>query len=122
MIMLSKFSNFPDKLSKNDKLREYELSGSGCTLTEQFRIPYDNVNRSRIISHAMGNLTRLHQCQQQNLQFLIIKGPFTLNDCESDVGNICVLLVSIELLTSSNVKHQKKILRSLSQLLSLNAI
>ena len=31
MIMLSKFSNFPDKLSKNDELREYELSGSDCT-------------------------------------------------------------------------------------------
>ena len=30
MIMLSKFSNFPDELSKNDELREYELSGSDC--------------------------------------------------------------------------------------------
>ena len=28
MIMLS---NFPDKLSENDELREYELSGSDCT-------------------------------------------------------------------------------------------
>ena len=32
MIMLSKFSNFPDELSENDKLREYELSGSNCIL------------------------------------------------------------------------------------------
>ena len=24
-------SNFPDELSKNDELREYELSGSDCT-------------------------------------------------------------------------------------------
>ena len=31
MVMVSKFSNFPDELSKNDKLREYELSGSDCT-------------------------------------------------------------------------------------------
>ena len=31
MVILSKFSNFPDKLSKNDELREYELSGSDCT-------------------------------------------------------------------------------------------
>ena len=31
MIMLSKFSNFPDELSENDELREYELSGSDCT-------------------------------------------------------------------------------------------
>ena len=30
MIMLSKFSNFPDELSENDELREYELSGSDC--------------------------------------------------------------------------------------------
>ena len=30
MIMLSKFSNFPDELSENDVLREYELSGSDC--------------------------------------------------------------------------------------------
>ena len=31
MVMLSKFSIFPDKLSENDELREYELSGSDCT-------------------------------------------------------------------------------------------
>ena len=28
MIMLLKFSNFPDELSGNDELREYELSAS----------------------------------------------------------------------------------------------
>ena len=28
MVMVSKFSNFPDELSENDELREYELSGS----------------------------------------------------------------------------------------------
>ena len=32
MVMVSKFSNFPDELSENDELREYELSGSDCTL------------------------------------------------------------------------------------------
>ena len=31
MIILSKFSNFPDELSKNDELREHKLSGSDCT-------------------------------------------------------------------------------------------
>ena len=31
--MLSKFSNFPDELSENDELREYELSRSDCTRT-----------------------------------------------------------------------------------------
>ena len=31
MIMLSKFSNFPNELSENDELREYELSRSDCT-------------------------------------------------------------------------------------------
>ena len=30
-IILSKFSNFPDELSKNDELREHKLSGSDCT-------------------------------------------------------------------------------------------
>ena len=36
MIMFSKFSNFPDELSKNDELREYKLSGSDCScLTER---------------------------------------------------------------------------------------
>ena len=30
MTMLSKFSNFPDELKENDKLKENELSGSDC--------------------------------------------------------------------------------------------
>ena len=30
MVLVSKFSNFPDKLSKNDQLRGYELSRSDC--------------------------------------------------------------------------------------------
>ena len=30
MAMVAKFSNFPDELSENDELREYELSGSDC--------------------------------------------------------------------------------------------
>ena len=32
MVMVWKFSNFPDELSENDELREYELSGSDSTL------------------------------------------------------------------------------------------
>ena len=31
MAMVSKFSSFRDELSKNDELREFELSGSDCT-------------------------------------------------------------------------------------------
>ena len=31
--MLLKFSNFPDELSKNDELREYELNGSDCKIS-----------------------------------------------------------------------------------------
>ena len=31
MVMVSKFSNFPDELSKTDELRGYELSRSHCT-------------------------------------------------------------------------------------------
>ena len=30
MVIVSKFSNFPDELSENDELREFELSGSDC--------------------------------------------------------------------------------------------
>ena len=37
MIMLSRFSKFPDELSKNDELREYELSGSDCTFFKLFQ-------------------------------------------------------------------------------------
>ena len=33
MIMLLKFSNFPNELSKNDELREYELSGPDCIIS-----------------------------------------------------------------------------------------
>ena len=33
MVMVSKFSNFPDELSENDELREYELSGFDCIVT-----------------------------------------------------------------------------------------
>ena len=32
MVTVSKLSNFPDELSENDKLREFELSGSDCRL------------------------------------------------------------------------------------------
>ena len=31
MAMVSKLSNFPDELSENDELREFELSGSDST-------------------------------------------------------------------------------------------
>ena len=31
MVMVSKFSNFPNELSENDELREYELGGSDST-------------------------------------------------------------------------------------------
>ena len=34
MIMVSKFSDFPDELSENDELREFQLSGSDCNLAE----------------------------------------------------------------------------------------
>ena len=32
MVMVSKFSNFPDELSEKYELGEYELSRSDCTL------------------------------------------------------------------------------------------
>ena len=33
MVMVSKFSNFPDKLRKNEELREYEFSKFDCKLS-----------------------------------------------------------------------------------------
>ena len=51
------------------------------------------------------------------------KGPFTLSDynCESDVADIWVLFISMELFTFSEaVKDQRKIMCSLSQWLSVN--
>ena len=30
MVMVSKFSNFPNELSENDEIREYKLRGSDC--------------------------------------------------------------------------------------------
>ena len=37
MVMVSKFSNFPDELSENDELREYELGGSDSKHLPLFR-------------------------------------------------------------------------------------
>ena len=43
MVMLSKFANFADKLSENDELRKYELSGSDCIFVTQI-FPLDNIH------------------------------------------------------------------------------
>ena len=50
------------------------------------------------------------------------KALFTLNDydCENDAAKNWVLLVSMQLFASSDMKHQRKISRSLSQSLSVN--
>ena len=37
MVMVSKLSNFPDKLSENDELREFKLSGSDCLLKDKIK-------------------------------------------------------------------------------------
>ena len=44
MIMLLTCSNFPDELSENDELREFELSGSDC------KIPL-NLRSCELMSH-----------------------------------------------------------------------
>ena len=48
------------------------------------------------------------------------KDPFPLSDCDCDcdVANNWVLLVSVQPFTSSDTKHQRKILRSQLQSLS----
>ena len=46
MVMVSKFSNFPDKLSENGELREYELSGSDCVLSFIYYQMYVLINYS----------------------------------------------------------------------------
>ena len=52
----------------------------------------------------------------------VSKGPFPLSDfdCESDVANNWVLVISMELFPSSDMKHQMKISYLLSQSLSVN--
>ena len=42
------------------------------------------------------------------------KGPFPLSDCDCDVANNWVLLVSVQPFTSSDAKHQKSISQSQS--------
>ena len=42
MIILSKFSNFPDELSKNDELREHKLSRSDCTWKSRWKKHWKN--------------------------------------------------------------------------------
>ena len=42
MIILSKFSNFPDELSKKDELREHKLSGSDCTWKSRWKKHWKN--------------------------------------------------------------------------------
>ena len=46
MVMVSKFSNFPDELTENDELREFELSGSDCTYyTDQEKLTMPLLNK-----------------------------------------------------------------------------
>ena len=40
MVIVSKFSNFPEELSENDELREYEISGSDCTVETNCEITF----------------------------------------------------------------------------------
>ena len=46
-------------------------------------------------------------------------GPVYTERLQGDFANICVILVSIELFTSSDVKYLKKVSHSLSQTLSV---
>ena len=57
-----------------------------------------------------------------NRLFEDCNGSFTLSDCdcESNVAINWVLLVSVQLFTPSDVTHQRKILRLLSQSLRVN--
>ena len=48
------------------------------------------------------------------------KDPFPLSDCDCDVANNWVLLISLQPFTSSDMKHQRKISPSQSQSLSGN--
>ena len=61
MVMVSKFSNFPDKLSENDELREYELSGSHCNNVLQEEKNVDEWLKGKAVEYyrelSTGNLT-----------------------------------------------------------------
>ena len=48
----------------------------------------------------------LHELSTGNVRN---KGPFPLSDCESDVANNWVLMISMELFTFSDMIHQGKI-------------
>ena len=52
----------------------------------------------------------------------MVRGPFPQSEWERDVANNWVLVISMELFTSSDMKHQRKILYSLSQSLSVNGL
>ena len=56
MIMFSKFLNFPDKLSENDELREYELNGSDCTFFEPHSIVIKKKKTERSVEHCFENM------------------------------------------------------------------
>ena len=47
MMMLSKFLNFPNELSENDELREFELSGSDCNYTRLDRFGWASMQMDK---------------------------------------------------------------------------
>ena len=47
MVIVSKFSNFPDELSESDELREFKLSGSDCIEQGRLLRPGDIIHLKR---------------------------------------------------------------------------
>ena len=56
----------------------------------------------------------VHENVQNQNPWELPKGPFPMSDCDCDVANNWVLLVSMQPFTSTGVKHQRKISRSQS--------
>ena len=74
MILPSQFSNFPDELSENDELREYELSGSDCS-----NYPLNSYKKSEAV-HTHKQLPDHLFLTFQNIKQLLTANNFLTND------------------------------------------
>ena len=68
----------------------------------------------RTIFFFFGDKQLQGQCSETPVLDQTVKGPSPLSDCDCDVANNWVLLVSVQPFTSSDTKHQRKISRSQS--------
>ena len=56
MVMVSKFSNFPDKSSENNELKDYELSGSECSTLKSSSSFKENTSRILLLPNSQSSV------------------------------------------------------------------